>query len=139
MKHHSHIHFRKKFTIPQNREMRCYHHRNNSNTTRESSMAQAEKPSGQSIVLHRTRSLLFLEKQLPYLISEAKPIRKNLQQVRRQISVQRPGKLSRWRRSHHRWLLEFKWRWQKPWSLSEVIRQSDHIAPRTWPLPHRSK
>ncbi|CAK9161435.1 unnamed protein product [Ilex paraguariensis] len=34
------------------------------------------------------------------------------------------GKLWRWRRSYW-WLLQFKWKWQKPWKLSEWIKHSD--------------
>ncbi|KAI3726307.1 hypothetical protein L1987_66104 [Smallanthus sonchifolius] len=37
------------------------------------------------------------------------------------------GKISRWRRSHDEWLIQFKWKWQKPWKLSQLIRASDHI------------
>mgnify|MGYP007117646372 CR=1 FL=1 len=40
------------------------------------------------------------------------------------------GKLVRWRRSHERWFLQFKGRWQKPWNLSEWIRQGDAILTR---------
>lgn len=51
------------------------------------------------------------------------------------------GKLWRWKRSHHQWLLQFKWKWQKPWKLSEMIRHSDKTMTRTRPrpqlLPHR--
>ncbi|XP_042447163.1 kinesin-like protein KIN-4A isoform X1 [Zingiber officinale] len=50
------------------------------------------------------------------------------------------GKLWRWKRSHHQWLLQFKWKWQKPWKLSEWIRRSDETImrarPRSLPL-HR--
>nr|GMD93830.1 kinesin-like protein KIN-4A isoform X1 [Ipomoea batatas] len=50
------------------------------------------------------------------------------------------GKLWRWKRSHHQWLLQFKWKWQKPWRLSELIRQSDETIvrakPRTLALPN---
>ncbi|XP_051150955.1 kinesin-like protein KIN-4A isoform X2 [Andrographis paniculata] len=35
------------------------------------------------------------------------------------------AKLWRWKRSHHQWLLQFKWKWQKPWRLSELIKHSD--------------
>ncbi|WZZ74394.1 hypothetical protein YC2023_085764 [Brassica napus] len=35
------------------------------------------------------------------------------------------GKLWRWKRSHHQWIVQFKWKWQKPWRLSEWIRHSD--------------
>ncbi|XP_060199403.1 kinesin-like protein KIN-4A isoform X1 [Lycium barbarum] len=49
------------------------------------------------------------------------------------------GKLWRWKRSHHQWLLQFKWKWQKPWKLSELIRHSDETImrsrPRTQALP----
>ncbi|CAL9161910.1 unnamed protein product [Musa hybrid cultivar] len=40
------------------------------------------------------------------------------------------GKLWRWKRSHHQWLLQFKWKWQKPWKLSESIRHSDETFKR---------
>ncbi|XP_078171368.1 P-loop containing nucleoside triphosphate hydrolases superfamily protein isoform X2 [Carex rostrata] len=46
------------------------------------------------------------------------------------------GKLWRWKRSHHQWLLQFKWKWQKPWKLSEVIRHSDETIMRSRPRPH---
>ncbi|KAG9148122.1 hypothetical protein Leryth_003697 [Lithospermum erythrorhizon] len=45
------------------------------------------------------------------------------------------GKLWRWKRSHHQWLLQFKWRWQKPWKLSEWIRHSDETIMRARPRP----
>ncbi|CAI9115824.1 OLC1v1016825C1 [Oldenlandia corymbosa var. corymbosa] len=43
------------------------------------------------------------------------------------------GKLWRWKRSHHQWLLQFKWKWQKPWKLSEWIRHSDETIMRAKP------
>lgn len=43
------------------------------------------------------------------------------------------GKLWRWKRSHHQWLLQFKWKWQKPWRLSERIRHSDETLTRSRP------
>ncbi|GJN12916.1 hypothetical protein PR202_ga31241 [Eleusine coracana subsp. coracana] len=56
------------------------------------------------------------------------------------ISAQ-SGKLWRWKRSHHQWLLQFKWKWQKPWKLSEMIRHSDETISRARPrpqlLPHK--
>lgn len=45
------------------------------------------------------------------------------------------GKLWRWKRSHHQWLLQFKWKWQKPWRLSEWIRHSDETIVRAKPRP----
>ncbi|KAL5559074.1 hypothetical protein UlMin_035285 [Ulmus minor] len=47
--------------------------------------------------------------------------------------VGQSGKLWRWKRSHHQWLLQFKWKWQKPWRLSELIRHSDETLIRTKP------
>ncbi|XP_022768723.1 kinesin-like protein KIN-4A isoform X3 [Durio zibethinus] len=51
------------------------------------------------------------------------------------------GKLWRWKRSHHQWFVQFKWKWQKPWRLSEWIRHSDETIirarPRSQALPHR--
>ncbi|RDX80696.1 Kinesin-like protein KIN-4A, partial [Mucuna pruriens] len=49
------------------------------------------------------------------------------------IVGQASGKLWRWKRSHHQWLLQFKWKWQKPWKLSEWIRHSDETIMRTKP------
>jgi kinesin family protein 4/21/27 len=43
------------------------------------------------------------------------------------------GKLWRWKRSHHQWLLQFKWKWQKPWRLSQMIKQSDESIVRGRP------
>ncbi|GFP83474.1 chromosome-associated kinesin kif4 [Phtheirospermum japonicum] len=43
------------------------------------------------------------------------------------------GKLWRWKRSHHQWLLQFKWKWQKPWRLSEWIKHSDETIMRSKP------
>lgn len=46
---------------------------------------------------------------------------------------QQSGKLWRWKRSHHQWLLQFKWKWQKPWKLSEWIKHSDETIMRSRP------
>ncbi|KAI4389888.1 hypothetical protein MLD38_002059 [Melastoma candidum] len=48
----------------------------------------------------------------------------------RKSAVGQAGKLWRWKRSHHQWLLQFKWKWQKPWRLSEWIRHSDETIMR---------
>ncbi|KAI3777124.1 hypothetical protein L1987_46918 [Smallanthus sonchifolius] len=40
------------------------------------------------------------------------------------------GKISRWRRSHDEWLIQFKWKWQKPWKLSHLIKTSDQVRNR---------
>ncbi|KAK9109273.1 hypothetical protein Sjap_017333 [Stephania japonica] len=49
--------------------------------------------------------------------------------------VGQSGRLWRWKRSHHQWLLQFKWKWQKPWRLSEWIRHSDETIVRSRPRP----
>ncbi|XP_042507503.1 kinesin-like protein KIN-4A isoform X2 [Macadamia integrifolia] len=49
--------------------------------------------------------------------------------------VGQSGKLWRWKRSHHQWLLQFKWKWQKPWRLSEWIRHSDETIVKARPRP----
>ncbi|XP_074264071.1 kinesin-like protein KIN-4A isoform X2 [Silene latifolia] len=46
------------------------------------------------------------------------------------------GKLWRWKRSHHQWIMQFKWKWQKPWRLSEWIKHSDETIVRSKPRPH---
>ncbi|KAJ3693290.1 hypothetical protein LUZ60_008770 [Juncus effusus] len=53
--------------------------------------------------------------------------------------VGKSGKLWRWKRSHHQWLLQFKWKWQKPWKLSELIRHSDETIMRSRPRLHSIK
>ncbi|KAL1217265.1 Kinesin-like protein KIN-4A [Cardamine amara subsp. amara] len=54
---------------------------------------------------------------------------------------QQGGKLWRWKRSHHQWIVQFKWKWQKPWRLSEWIRHSDETLlkakPRHKALPNK--
>ncbi|KAA3476481.1 kinesin-like protein KIN-4A [Gossypium australe] len=35
------------------------------------------------------------------------------------------GKLWRWKRWHNKWHVQYKWKWQKPWRLSEWIRHSE--------------
>ncbi|KAL5206006.1 hypothetical protein ABZP36_034215 [Zizania latifolia] len=62
--------------------------------------------------------------------------------VGKKVSISgQSGKLWRWKRSHHQWLLQFKWKWQKPWKLSEMIRHSDETITRARPrlqlLPHK--
>ncbi|KAK3129301.1 hypothetical protein QOZ80_6BG0476890 [Eleusine coracana subsp. coracana] len=62
--------------------------------------------------------------------------------VGKKVSISgQSGKLWRWKRSHHQWLLQFKWKWQKPWKLSEMIRHSDETISRARPrpqlLPHK--
>ncbi|KAG9138577.1 hypothetical protein Leryth_012919 [Lithospermum erythrorhizon] len=54
------------------------------------------------------------------------------------VVVGQGGKLWRWKRSHHQWLLQFKSKWQKPWKLSEVIRHSDETIMRARPRPQVS-
>ncbi|KAK4770986.1 hypothetical protein SAY87_031518 [Trapa incisa] len=44
-------------------------------------------------------------------------------------------KLWRWKRSHHQWIMQFKWKWQKPWRLSEWIRHSDETIIKARPRP----
>eukprot|EP00252_Welwitschia_mirabilis_P016493 TRINITY_DN3636_c0_g2_i1.p1 TRINITY_DN3636_c0_g2~~TRINITY_DN3636_c0_g2_i1.p1 ORF type:complete len:1127 (+),score=289.52 TRINITY_DN3636_c0_g2_i1:329-3709(+) len=41
------------------------------------------------------------------------------------LTGKQTGKLWKWKRSHQQWLLQFKWKWQKPWRLSEVIKEND--------------
>ncbi|XP_076933873.1 kinesin-like protein KIN-4A [Bidens hawaiensis] len=35
--------------------------------------------------------------------------------------------MNRWRRSHDEWLIQFKWKWQKPWKLSHLIKTNDLV------------
>ncbi|KAB1220174.1 Kinesin-like protein KIF21B [Morella rubra] len=55
--------------------------------------------------------------------------------MKKLAAVGQAGKLWRWKRSHHQWLVQFKWKWQKPWRLSEWIRHSDETIMRARPRP----
>ncbi|XP_012079285.1 kinesin-like protein KIN-4A [Jatropha curcas] len=55
--------------------------------------------------------------------------------MKKLVAVGQTGKLWRWKRSHHQWLLQFKWKWQKPWKLSEWIKHSDETIMRSRPRP----
>ncbi|XP_059634210.1 kinesin-like protein KIN-4A isoform X2 [Cornus florida] len=55
--------------------------------------------------------------------------------MKKLAAVGQAGKLWRWKRSHHQWLLQFKWKWQKPWKLSEWIRHSDETIMKARPRP----
>ncbi|XP_044475229.1 kinesin-like protein KIN-4A [Mangifera indica] len=55
--------------------------------------------------------------------------------MKKLAAVGQGGKLWRWKRSHQQWLLQFKWKWQKPWRLSELIRHSDETMVRARPRP----
>ncbi|GLT50118.1 hypothetical protein SLA2020_236260 [Shorea laevis] len=53
--------------------------------------------------------------------------------MKKLATVGQTGKLWRWKRSHHQWLLQFKWKWQKPWKLSEWIKHNDETIMRSRP------
>ncbi|XP_044469978.1 kinesin-like protein KIN-4A isoform X1 [Mangifera indica] len=53
--------------------------------------------------------------------------------MKKLATIGQTGKLWRWKRSHHQWLLQFKWKWQKPWKLSEWIKHSDETIMRSRP------
>ncbi|KAI4314987.1 hypothetical protein L6164_027841 [Bauhinia variegata] len=53
--------------------------------------------------------------------------------TKRLATIGQAGKLWRWKRSHHQWLLQFKWKWQKPWKLSEWIKHSDETIMKSRP------
>ncbi|TYG94862.1 hypothetical protein ES288_A11G222400v1 [Gossypium darwinii] len=53
--------------------------------------------------------------------------------MQKETAMGQTGKLWRWKRSHHQWLLQFRWKWQKPWKLSEWIKHSDETIMRSRP------
>ncbi|XP_050291792.1 kinesin-like protein KIN-4A isoform X1 [Quercus robur] len=55
--------------------------------------------------------------------------------MKKLAAVGQAGRLWRWKRSHHQWLVQFKWKWQKPWRLSEWIKHSDETIMRSRPRP----
>ncbi|CAL0312843.1 unnamed protein product [Lupinus luteus] len=58
--------------------------------------------------------------------------------TKRLVAIGQAGKLWRWKRSHRQWLLQFKWKWQKPWKLSEWIKHSDETIMRSRPRAQAS-
>ena len=55
--------------------------------------------------------------------------------MKKLVVIGQVGKLWIWKRSHYQWLLQFKWKWQKPWRLSEWIRHNDETIMRARPRP----
>ncbi|WCJ31215.1 Kinesin-like protein KIN-4A [Euphorbia peplus] len=53
--------------------------------------------------------------------------------MKKLVAAGQTGKLHRWKRSHNQWLLQFKWKWQKPWKLSEWIKHGDETIMRSKP------
>ncbi|XP_022775165.1 kinesin-like protein KIN-4A isoform X2 [Durio zibethinus] len=53
--------------------------------------------------------------------------------MKKSTTLGQTGRLWRWKRSHHQWLLQFRWKWQKPWKLSEWIKHSDETIMRSRP------
>ncbi|KAH7671958.1 Plus-end-directed kinesin ATPase protein [Dioscorea alata] len=62
---------------------------------------------------------------------------KQLSAARKLTLAGQACKLWKWKRSHHQWLLQFKWKWQKPWRLSEYIRHCDEAIIRARPQPQQ--
>lgn len=91
--------------------------------------AQKQLKYSAGIVNSPSKGVAALNKQLKMVPIAQLPIGKKVS-----ISGQ-SGKLWRWKRSHHQWLLQFKWKWQKPWKLSEMIRHSDETITRARPRP----
>lgn len=60
------------------------------------------------------------------LVEQMRPIKSlSLEKMR---CIRQGGKLWRWKRSHQQWLLQFKWRWQKPWKLLQWLKESEEIS-----------
>ena len=98
--------------------------------------AQKQLKYSAGIVNSPSKGIAAFNKQQPKMV----PIAQLL--VGKKVSIAgQSGKLWRWKRSHHQWLLQFKWKWQKPWKLSEMIRHSDKTITRARPrpqlLPHK--
>ncbi|VAI30714.1 unnamed protein product [Triticum turgidum subsp. durum] len=91
--------------------------------------AQKQLKYSAGIVNSPSKGVAALNKQLKMVPIAQLPVGKKAS-----ISGQ-SGKLWRWKRSHHQWLLQFKWKWQKPWKLSEMIRHSDETITRARPRP----
>ena len=91
--------------------------------------AQKQLKYSAGIVNSPSKGVAALNKQLKMVPIAQLPVGKKVS-----ISGQ-SGKLWRWKRSHHQWLLQFKWKWQKPWKLSEMIRHSDETITRARPRP----
>lgn len=118
-----------------------YQHRSNSNIRQELLMAQIENLQSSSIKQGRfacfflcpgvANIVIFVLKWEFSCKVQMVPI--GQLSMKKLALVGHGGKLWRWKRSHHQWLLQFKWKWQKPWKLSEFIRHSDETIMKSRP------
>lgn len=61
-------------------------------------------------------------------VRESEALSEETRKMKAMKKMGQSGKLWKWKRSHHQWLLQFKWKWQKPWKLSEWIKHNDETS-----------
>ncbi|EOA25837.1 hypothetical protein CARUB_v10019228mg [Capsella rubella] len=72
----------------------------------------------------------------PVSVRESEALLEETRKMKAKKKMGQSGKLWKWKRSHHQWLLQFKWKWQKPWKLSEWIKHNDETSMLFMSKPH---
>ncbi|EFH53996.1 KICP-02 [Arabidopsis lyrata subsp. lyrata] len=90
----------------------------------------ASDPSSPSSSYHRaTKHLKYAGPGIVNIsVRESEALLEETRKMKAMKKMGQSGKLWKWKRSHHQWLLQFKWKWQKPWKLSEWIKQNDETT-----------
>ncbi|CAE6075701.1 unnamed protein product [Arabidopsis arenosa] len=90
----------------------------------------ASDPSSPSSTYHRaTKHLKYAGPGIVNIsVRESEALLEETRKMKAMKKMGQSGKLWKWKRSHHQWLLQFKWKWQKPWKLSEWIKQNDETT-----------
>ncbi|ANM64485.1 ATP binding microtubule motor family protein [Arabidopsis thaliana] len=90
----------------------------------------SDDPSSPSSTYHRaTKHLKYTGPGIVNIsVRESEALLEETRKMKAMKKMGQSGKLWKWKRSHHQWLLQFKWKWQKPWKLSEWIKQNDETT-----------
>ncbi|KAG7565136.1 Kinesin motor domain [Arabidopsis suecica] len=89
----------------------------------------ASDPSSPSSYHRATKHLKYAGPGIVNIsVRESEALLEETRKMKAMKKMGQSGKLWKWKRSHHQWLLQFKWKWQKPWKLSEWIKQNDETT-----------
>ncbi|KAG7560303.1 P-loop containing nucleoside triphosphate hydrolase [Arabidopsis thaliana x Arabidopsis arenosa] len=89
----------------------------------------ASEPSSPSSYHRATKHLKYAGPGIVNIsVRESEALLEETRKMKAMKKMGQSGKLWKWKRSHHQWLLQFKWKWQKPWKLSEWIKQNDETT-----------
>ncbi|XP_010426568.1 PREDICTED: kinesin-like protein KIN-4B [Camelina sativa] len=89
----------------------------------------ASDPSSPSCYHRATKHLKYAGPGIVNVsVRESEALLEETRKMKAMKKMGQSGKLWKWKRSHHQWLLQFKWKWQKPWKLSEWIKHNDETS-----------